>query len=93
MLIEVLGALAVLALWDYGRRRLASHDQRQDKLLAITHSLKTSADTYASKLDDTNEYMRLVLSNFINSATDIITISEEEKKHLRNRLAASKLNK
>jgi hypothetical protein len=37
--------------------------------------------------------VRLVLSAFINSATDIISISEEEKKHLRNKLATAQLNK
>lgn len=86
-LVLVLGP--TLALWDYGRRRLDSHNARGDKLLAQAAELKEIAVSFAPKLEDSHEYMRLVLSNFINSATDIISISEEEKRHLRNKLAVA----
>jgi len=96
--ISVLGA--VLALWDYGRRRLISQAFRQDKLVLAAQELKIVAEGYARQLrhvetalDDSTERVRLVLSAFINSATDIISISEEEKKHLRNKLATAQLNK
>jgi hypothetical protein len=100
MLEQLLGCLLVLAptlaLWDYGRRRLDSHNARGDKLLTQAAELKETAQQVASrgawfeqKLEDSHEYTRLVLSNFINSATDIITISEEEKRHLRNKLAVA----
>lgn len=68
-------------------------------LLVDTHRAKQeeALETFQKRLDrnldDSNEYSRAVLSAFINSATDIITISEEEKKHLRNKLSAAKLNK
>jgi hypothetical protein len=90
MWLELALVLApTLALWDYGRRRLDSHNARGDKLLAQAAELKETASRFEQKLEDSHEYTRLVLSAFINSATDIITISEEEKRHLRNKLAVA----
>lgn len=100
MFLELVIGLAVLALWDYGRRRLASHALRQDKLSVEYAAQQTKLlerterlALLAERVDEAGEYQRRVLAAFINSATDILTISEEEKKHLRNKLTTSKLNK
>ena len=85
----IVALAAVYALWDYGRRRLDSNKTRQDALMRKIDRLATLESTLA----EGHEYMRAILATFINSATDIITISEEEKKHLRNRLSRDKFNK
>jgi hypothetical protein len=96
LITAVVLILPVAALWHYGLQRLKSHDARGDKLLKQAAELKETAATVArrsewfeQKLEDSHEYTRLVLSAFINSATDIISISEEEKRHLRNKLAVA----
>jgi len=88
-MFEIVFVLAVIALWDYGRRKLNSSSERQDKLLAHASEFRAVTD----KFEESHEFMRLLLSNFINSMTAIITLSEEEKKHLRNKVAATKLSK
>lgn len=97
MWLELALVLApTLALWDYGRRRLDSHNARGDKLLTQAAELKATAALVASrgewfeaKLEDSHDFTRRLLSAFINSMTDIVAISEEEKRHLRNKLAVA----
>jgi len=62
--------------------------------------MQKSIDTHAKRIvqhEDTltaqADYIRNVLSGFINSATDILTISEEEKRQLRNKVTARAFNK
>lgn len=89
---EALTVVVVAALlWDYGRRRLNSQAFRSDQLGQVAESYARELRTVETALDELAQYQRLVLSNFINSATDIITISQEEKKHLINKVAMSKL--
>lgn len=96
LITAVVLILPVAALWHYGLQRLKSHDARGDKLLAQAAALQKTAETVAGrsewfeqKLEDSNEFTRRLLSAFINSMTDIINISEEEKRHLRNKLAVA----
>ena len=75
MIFEIVFGLGILALWDYGRRRLNSSADRQDKLLAHAAEFRAVTD----KFEESHEFMRLLLSNFINSMTAIVTLSEERK--------------
>jgi len=96
LITAVVLILPVAALWDYGRRRLDSHNARGDKLIAQAAELKAIAEVvagrsewYERKLEDSQDFTRSLLASFINSMTDIISISEEEKRHLRNKLAVA----
>jgi hypothetical protein len=83
----------VLALWDHGRTKIKSQVQRQDQLAALVSGLADNLTVLATKLDESNEYVRRVLSTFLSSATDIITLSVEEKKQIQNKLTAEAVNK
>lgn len=92
----------VYAFWDYGKTRLRLGVEQHTKILQQTNALAKALHEYVGQLAQTevqlrttltesSEYQRAVLQSFINSATQIITISEEEKKLLRNKLNAVKM--
>jgi hypothetical protein len=93
-------ALAVLALWDYGRRRLNT----DEKIVGRLREVLASIEQYNQRLDrrdvevlqclnDSNEYTRSVLAGFLSSMTAIVTLSKEEKRHLENKISREGLNK
>ena len=63
-----------------------------DTLEAIK-KLWGESQSLVTRLDETSEFQRKVLQTFLSSMTEIVSLSVEEKKHMENKLAASKLNK
>lgn len=92
-MIDYLFAAAVLGGWDMWRRYLQSKERlaglrasQEVHILGMLHDLKPA-------LEDAIDKNRAIMQGFINSMTDIVKISEEEKAHLKNQLAASKLGR
>lgn len=96
-ILLVVGCLAY-GFWD-GWCRYLKHkervqslvNQRQDILLTQLSELSGLLNQSISTVDASVEKNRAILKGFIDSMTDIVKISEEDKQSLQNRLVASKL--
>lgn len=93
MLLEIVLVLVVLALWDYGRRRLLNHASRHDQLLIVAQGYAEQVRQLEVELDAQSEYMRSVLAGFLSSMTAIVSLSVEEKRHLENRLSRENIGR
>ena len=99
-LVTVIIPFGMYGAWDSWCRYLRHKEQvaalrndRQDRLILELQVLRALFQQNAELVESSVEKNRAVLKGFIDSMTDIVKISEEDKQQLQNRLVASKLGK
>ena len=89
-----------VAAWDVARRyflhvavvRDKGIKEAADQIKLVT-DLKESLILMVERYDSSVDTYRTITRGFLESMTAIVKLNEEEKKHLINRVAASKLEK
>lgn len=105
-LVAGVGFVALL-LWDTARRFFASEGLYAKELSEYIQKLGTQVsalneqmqlrnkllDECVVTLESLTEKNRAIMKGFVDSMTDLVKLSEEDKQVLLNRLAASKFDK
>lgn len=97
---ELILAMCGIGAWDAWKRYLA-HKERVESLISHRHNvlvkeLSNLQELLRGTTDEVGasiEKNRAILKTFLASMTDIVTLSEEEKSNLQNRLVAAKYGK
>lgn len=97
-MIELALAFVAGLIWDMWRRYLASRESlagvrvsQEHHILARLEKLSDAFQDVSERVDGSVEKHRAIMQGFVNSMSDIVKLSEEEKSNLKNRLAAAKL--
>jgi hypothetical protein len=100
VIIELLGVLALGISWDAWTRYLKHKEKviglkasNADIVIRNLLELKTAQQEAVEALEASVEKNRAILKGFIDSMTDLVKISEEDKQNLQNRLVSAKLGK
>jgi len=99
-LLLILGPIGFWFTWDAWKRYLKHQENlasmrasHEGLLLRQVGELKAELDTVLDDVSGSIEKNRAILKGFLDSMTDIVKLSEEEKSNLKNRLAAARLDK
>lgn len=100
MILELVSVLALGLAWE-GWSRYLKHKERvtslrndrQDMLLKELGHLRELMTRTSDDIGVSIEKNRAILKGFIDSMTDLVKISEEDKQNLQNRLVAARLGK